>query len=197
MFFALAGFVLVLAIIIIFSFPQFSPIPYFPSNGKDMLLILKVLNIRNNQTIIDLGAGDGIIIFKAARKAYQDKLNTQFIAVEINPILLLILHVRRFLHPNRKNIRIVNTDMFSTKYSSLFTRLPSLRSGISGQANHYPLTTFYIYISPWFIDKTIANIAKQIEKFDLVSYFYQVKCLPHHKEVIKNGVHKVYSYRSA
>ena len=181
MFFVISGLILILVVIILFSFPKFSPIPYFPSNGKDIPLILKALNIRNNQTIIDLGAGDGIVIFKAADKAFQDKLNTQFIAVEINPILLLLLHVRRLLHPNRKNIRIANMDMFSVKYPSL-------------AINHYPLVTFYIYISPWFIEKTVANITKQIGHFDLVSYFYQVKCLPHHKEAIKNGVHKIYSY---
>lgn len=181
MYFLLTFVICLFVIIIIFSFPQFSPIPYFPSNGKDMPLILKALNIRSNQTIIDLGAGDGIVIFRAAERAFQNKLNTKFIAVEINPVLLLILYIHRLLHPNRRNIKIINKDMFSIDYSSLAT-------------NHYPLTTFYIYISPWFIEKTVANITKQINSFDLVSYFYQVKCLPKHKEEIKEGVHKVYSY---
>jgi len=176
--------VCVFAIIVIFAFPQFSPIPYFPSNPKDLPLILKALNIRNNQTIIDLGAGDGIVVFKAAEKAYQNKLNTQFIAVEINPVLLLILHIRRLLHPNRKNIQIVNRNMFSMSYSLLVT-------------SHYPPVTFYVYISPWFIEKTITNITKQIKMFDLVSYFYQVKCLPKYNEEIKEGVHKVFSYTNS
>ena len=173
--------IVLLSIIIIFSFPRFSPIPYFPSNGKDMPLILKALNIRDNQTIIDLGAGDGIVILKAAERAFQNKLNTQFIAVEINPVLLLILHIRRLLHPNRKNIKIINTDMFSMNYSSLIT-------------SHYSLATFYIYISPWFIEKTVTNISKQIKNFDLVSYFYQVKCLSKNKEELKRGIHKIYRY---
>jgi len=175
---------LLFTIIIVFSFPQFSPIPYFPSNGKDMPLILKALNIRNNQTIIDLGAGDGIVIFKAAEKAHQDKLNTKLIAVEINPVLLLILHIRRFLHPNRKNIQIVNANMFSIDYSPPITDLQS------------PIT-FYLYISPWFIEKTVSNITKQVKTFNLVSYFYQVKCLPEYKEGMKEGLHKVYSYQLA
>ena len=176
------------AIIIIFAFPRFSPVPYFPSNGKDMPHILEALDVRDNQLIIDLGAGDGIIILKAAEKAFQKDLNTKFIAVEINPVLLLVLHIRRLLHPNRKNIKIVNTDMFSMNYSSLIS---NLQSPIS---HHKPLITFYIYISPWFIEKTVANIAKQMKKFDLVSYFYQVKYLPKHKERMEEGVHKVYKY---
>jgi 16S rRNA A1518/A1519 N6-dimethyltransferase RsmA/KsgA/DIM1 with predicted DNA glycosylase/AP lyase activity len=158
-------------------------VPYYPSNALDMPLILKALHIRKNQTIIDLGAGDGIVIFKAATEALQSKLNTKFIAVEINPVLLLVLHIRRLLHPNRNNIRIIKRDMFSMNYSSLFPNLP----------NHL---TVYLYISPWFIEKTVGNIAKQIKQFDLVSYFYQVKCLPQLKEEMKEGVHKVYTYNS-
>ena len=174
-------FVFAIGIIIIFSFPRFSPVPYFPSNGKDMSLILKALHIRKNQTIIDLGAGDGIVIFKAAEESFQKNLNTQFIAVEINPVLLLILHFRRLLHPNRKNISIVKKDMFIMDYSPLIT-------------SHYPLVTIYLYISPWFIEKTVQNITKQVHSFDLVSYFYQVKYLPRFKEELKEGVHKIYSY---
>lgn len=181
MYFLIGLIIFLFVIIIIFSFPRFSPIPYFPSNGKDIPLILAALNLKRNQTIIDLGAGDGIVIFKAAERALQNKLNTKFIAVEINPVLLLVLHIRRLLHPNRKNIKIVNTDIFSMNYSQLTT-------------NHYPLTTFYIYISPWFIEKTVLNITKQIKNFDLVSYFYQVKCLPKYKEELKEGVHKIYRY---
>lgn len=184
---------LIFGIIIIFAFPQFSPVPYFPSNEKDMPLILDALHIRNNQTVIDLGAGDGIVIFKAAEKAFQNKLNTQFIAVEINPVLLIILHLRRLFHPNRKNIRIVNKDMFGMSYAD-----STNSTLIFGRENPAPTNstdlTFYIYISPWFIEKTVSNIQKQVKAFDIVSYFYQVKCLPNFKEQRVDGVHKVFSY---
>jgi len=182
MYFLVLFCVVLFIIIVLFSFPQFSPIPYFPSNGKDIPLILDALNIRNNQTIIDLGAGDGIAIFKAAEKAYKNKLNTQFIAVEINPILLMILHIRRLLHPNRDNIQIVNANMFSCIYKD-FKNFKT-----------FDFITFYLYISPWFIEKTVANITKQIKTFDLVSYFYKVKCLPNHEEEMTEGIHKVYGY---
>lgn len=166
--------------IIIFSFPRFSPIPYFPSNKKDLPLILRALDIRSNQTIVDLGAGDGVIIFEAARQAFLNKLTTQFYAVEINPILLLVLHIRRLLHPNKVNIHIIKRDMFTMAYDDI------LKEGS---------VTFYLYISPWFIKKTVDNIAKQVSKFNLVSYFYRVTCLPRHKEEQKQGVHSLYTYR--
>jgi len=170
----------IFVIIIIFSFPQFSPVPYFPSNIKDMSLILKALNVRANQTIIDLGAGDGVVIFKAAEEALEKKLNTQFVAVEINPVLLLILHIRRLFHANRKNIHILNKDMFTMDFKRYTL--------------HATHCTFYIYISPWFIEKTVQNIIKQLPSFDLVSYFYHVKYLPKYKEEVNKGVHTIYKY---
>lgn len=179
MYFIIGLVICLFVVIIIFSFPQFSPIPYFPSNGKDIPLILKSLSLRENQTVIDLGAGDGIVIFKAAEETFRNNLNTQFIAVEINPVLLFILFIRKLFHPNQKNIHIVNRDMFSLSYVHLTN------------SNNI---TFYIYISPWFIEKTVVNITKQIKTFALVSYFYQVKCLPKYKETVKEGVHKVYAY---
>jgi len=182
MYFLIGLIICLFVIIIIFSFPRFSPIPYFPSNGKDIPLILTALSLKRYQTIIDLGAGDGIVIFKAAEKALQNKLDTQFIAIEINPVLLLVLHIRRLFHPNRKNIHIIKKDMFSMSYTNLTNSTNSTN------------LTFYIYISPWFIEKTVTNISKQMSNFELVSYFYQVKCLPKYKEELKEGVHKVYSY---
>lgn len=171
---------LTLIIIIIFSFPRFSPIPYFPSNKKDLSHILAALDVRSGQTIIDLGAGDGIIIFEAARQAFLKKLNTQFYAVEINPVLLLILFIRRLFHPNRNNIHIIKRDMFTMSYDDI----------LDGKN-----ATFYLYISPWFIEKTVTNITKQLQKFELVSYFYRVTCLPLHKETVIMGVHSLYTYR--
>lgn len=170
----------ILYVIIIFAFPRFSPIPYFPSNKKDLHIILQALNVCDNQTIIDLGAGDGIIIFEAARQAFLEKFTTQFYAVEINPILLLVLHIRRLLHRNRANIHIIKRDMFTMTYDDI----------LKGEN-----TTFYLYISPWFIEKTVANITKQVSQFDLVSYFYRVSCLPRHTETRKEGIHSLYTYR--
>ena len=98
--FFIAFIIFIIIIIFIFSSKKFSPIPYFPSQPVDLPLIIKALNLKSNQTVFDLGAGDGIIIFKAAQQAYKQKLNTQFVAVEINPVLILILHLRRLFHPN-------------------------------------------------------------------------------------------------
>ena len=84
-------FPLILLIFFYFFSSKVSPIPYFPTNKADLDKIIKALDMKKNGVILDLGAGDGTIIFAAATKAYQDKLNTYFIAIDINPILIAFM----------------------------------------------------------------------------------------------------------
>ena len=168
--------------LILFAFPHFSPIPYFPSNKKDLHLILDALNIRNDQIIIDMGAGDGIIIFEAAKYAYDKGLNTQFIALDINPILVGIMLIRRQFHPNKNQIKIRKADMFTLDISKL---LPST----------FNYVTLYAYISPRYLEH-IVSLAKKIHSphTSIVSYFYSIPSL-RATEKKTSGIHDVYRYK--
>lgn len=171
-----------LGIISLFAFKQLSPLPYFPTNKKDLPLILKNLAFKNNHSVVDLGAGDGSFIFAAAQKAYQKKLNTRFIAVEINPVLILILHLRRLFHPNKKNIKIVWQDMLKISFKSFEW------SGF---------TTFYLYFSPWYIQKKAGNLISQLTRknFSVISYRYPIPGWE--KRLIKTvkGKNKIFFYQ--
>lgn len=169
----------ILVIIFLFSSKTLSPIPYFPSNRKDLPLIIKALDLKNNQAVFDLGAGDGIVIFEAAKKAFEKNLNTKFYAIEINPVLLLIMSIKRFFHPNKKNIKIVFDDIFKINIKKFLNF-------------DFSFLTFYIYISPWYIDKVIKNLNSEIKNFSVVSYFYPI---PNKKEegIIK-GKNKIFVY---
>jgi len=170
--------IFLLIILAIFAFPQLSPIPYFPSNKKDLPLIIKALRLKNKQVVIDLGAGDGVIIFSAAKKAYENKLYTKFIAVDINPVLLLIMHIRRFFHPNKKNIKIMYGDMFN------LTIQP------------YNNLTIYLYISPWYLEEVISNLIpiRSGSNFSIVSYMYPIKSLKKQEKIIKGNEHDIFVY---
>lgn len=189
MLFIIILFVFLFIIIALFAFPVFSPIPYFPSNRKDLKLIIQSLNLKNNQTIIDLGAGDGIVIFEAAKESFKRKLNTKFIAVDINPVLLCILLTRKLLHPNRKNIKVMYGNMFSMDFNSL-TREPVNTGKKLSSVNSL---TFYVYISPWHLEKTISNIKKRIRCFSVVSYMYPIKSLRRIEKII-HGKNQIYIY---
>lgn len=158
----------------LFTSKKLSPIPYFPTNKKDLPLIIKALNLQNSQTVIDLGAGDGIVIFEAAREAFEKKLNTKFVAVEINPILVAILHLQRIFHPNKSHINIILKDLFRMTMK---------------QFNH---ATVYLYISPWLMDNLYKKLKSELKSFNLVSYFYP---LPKEKPTkIVKGIHKIFVY---
>lgn len=180
MIFILLGLGIIFSTLALFAFPALSPIPYFPSNKKDLSLILKMLSLKNNQVIVDLGAGDGIVIFAAAQYAFQKRLNTQFVAVEINPILYLLLKLRRMFHKNRKNIKIVFGNMFTLNYKKL---LPVVKSKV----------TFYLYISPWLIMKAIEAIQQYRKEFTILSYMYPIE---NRKPVaVEKGKHSLYRYK--
>ncbi len=174
---------LFLIVILFFSSSTLSPIPYFPSNKKDLPLIIQALSLKNNQTVFDLGAGDGIVVFEAAKKAYNRKLNTKFIAVEINPILILIMNIRRLFHPNKKNIKIIQADIFTMNFKKLVTK--------PATSNPQPVT-FYLYISPWYLEKVIKNLKLKIKNFALVSYFYPVPKIRAKK--VFEGKNKIFVY---
>lgn len=148
------------AILSLFAFPQLSPIPYFPSNPKDMHLILKALKLTNGQTVVDLGAGDGIVVFEAAKTTLEKKLDTRFVAVEINPVLVLLLHVRRFFNPNRDRITIVWGDLFKLDYRHLVKKNTQC--------------TLYLYVTPRLIPSIVDTFKKSIPRFTTVSYLYKV-----------------------
>lgn len=187
-------FIFFLVIILIFSSKRFSPIPYFPSQEIDIPLIIKALNLRNKQAVFDLGAGDGIVVFSAAKAAFDKKLNTKFIAVEINPILALLLHFKRLFHPNKKNINIIKADMFKDGFWSRIA--PQNDNGTMKPyqtwQKQFNNLTIYLYISPWFLEKVVENCklalseieGLKIKNFDVVSYMYPIKSL-------KNKEHKI------
>ncbi|MFA6016758.1 MAG: rRNA adenine N-6-methyltransferase family protein [Patescibacteria group bacterium] len=172
--------VILITIIFLFSSKSLSPIPYFPSQPVDIPLIVKALSLKDNQTIIDLGAGDGIVIFKAAQQSFILKLNTKFVAVEINPVLILVLHLRRLFHPNKDNITIIRDDIFKMNFNSL-TREP------------VNSLTFYLYISPWFLEKTIENCKLKIVNFNVVSYMYPIKSMKKEEKIIQ-GKNNIFIY---
>jgi len=171
--------IFLLLAILFFSLPSLSPIPYFPSNKKDLPLIIKALNLKNNQAVFDLGAGDGLVIFEAAKEAFRKKLNTKFFAIEINPILILIMWLRWLFHPNKKNIKIIRDDIFKIDPKNYQL-----------EATSY---TFYLYLSPWYLKKVIRNLKSRIKKFNLVSYFYPIPKMSINSIIIK-GKNKIFVY---
>lgn len=177
MFFLFIFLAIFFLVVITFAFPRFSPIPYYPTNWGDIEKIIKVFP-KDTDVILDLGAGSGTVIFALARDAYENRRTTQFFAFEINPFLVLLLHIKNLFHPNRQHVRIQFADLFKIRYSTL----------IKGRKS-----VFYLYVSPRLIPTIVKKIKKDIPLAQIVSYMYEVKNIKASK-VVRTGNHPIYLY---
>lgn len=186
-FFLSIGIIFILFFILSFLYfilPSLSPIPFFPSHKKDLPLICAtLLSINKRSIIVDLGAGTGTVIFETARNAYQKKQDTQFLAVEINPLLILIMHIRRLLHPNRKKIRIIHTNMFTLDHDVLLQQIDSQTTII-----------FYLYVGHTMIEPLKKNLGTIKRNIILISYMYDIPGWEKNMTNIKKGIHPLYTY---
>jgi len=176
-------YILIPLIILIFFYffsSKVSPIPYFPTNTADLDKIIKALNMKKDGVVLDLGAGDGTVIFAAATKAHQANLNTQFYAIDVNPILIAYMWIRRLFHPNKANITLILGDMFNIDYATMLKK--------------HSHRVFYIYISPWFTEATAHMIAEQKLAATIVSYFYPIENKKEDKKI--KGIHDIFIYNS-
>lgn len=140
--------------------------------------------LRDKDILYDLGAGDGVVIFEAATTSLASSPRppkTRFVAVELNPILVLVIKMRALFHPARARITVTRNDIFTMT--------------IPRSPGYSPV--FFTYISPWFMEKTILNLLRQYKSIQLVSYFYAAPKSQHYKikthKAIKN-IHTIYKY---
>jgi len=168
-----------------FILPSLSPIPFFPSNKKDLPLICTtLLAINKKSTIIDLGAGTGTVLFPTAQEAHKNNLNTQFIAVEIHPLLILIMYMRRLLHPNRKNIRIIRANMLTVDYNILLQNINTQSSIV-----------FYLYIGQGVIEQLKKRLVLIKRNIAIVSYMYDIPGWDTYSTNRQKGQHTLTTYQ--
>jgi len=166
--------IIIFIILLIFVSRKLSPVPYFPTNLKDIPLIIKALNLEKNNTVVDLGAGDGLVIFASAEEAFKKRFNTKFYAVEINPVLILILYLKRLFHKNRKNIFIIFDD---------FTKM---------RLKRFNNSVFYLYLSPKYLNIVYKKIKTEAKNPKIASYFYKIPNQKLLKEI--RGKNNIYLY---
>ncbi len=150
---------------------RFSPIPYFPTNNKDLALIVKTLKLKKGDTLYDLGAGDGTIIIEAASSS-----KAHVVGVEIHPLLILIMHIKRLIHPRRNYIHVKWQNIFKTNLKNA--------------------THVYLYVGPFVMKQIMSYLLKHKSKklTKIVSYMYEFQLPPSLNKNIKvvQGYRKIY-----
>jgi hypothetical protein len=104
-------FWVVFAIVLLFGFVVFRGAPYVPSRRKSVeLAFTKLYKLRANDTLLDIGSGDGLVLRAAAKMGVK-----RAIGYELNPALVII---SRLLSRKYPTIEINTADFWYVAFPS-------------------------------------------------------------------------------
>ncbi len=91
---------------VFYAIDLFLELPYVGAKKDSINNILKLAGIKKGETIVDLGSGDGRLLFEAAR------FGAFATGYEINPFLVLISQLKRKLKGLENEVKIKDESMW-------------------------------------------------------------------------------------
>jgi len=138
--------------------------PYVPTLSPQVKVALELVDLRADQTLLELGCGDGKVLVAAARQGIQ------VVGYELNPILALVawLRTRRY----RSQVKIVWGDFWRCSWP--------------------PAEAIFVFLLPRYMAKLDKKCARyKYRPIKLVSFAFEV---PHKKPVRQKAGLYLYSY---
>ena len=86
-------------LILVFGFVILFGAPYLPTLKKQIDTAFELLDLKKGQTLIELGSGDGRILYEAGKKGIKA------VGYELNPILVLYSKIKTWKY--RDNVKVV------------------------------------------------------------------------------------------
>ncbi|HTT34895.1 MAG TPA: class I SAM-dependent methyltransferase [Thermoplasmata archaeon] len=80
---------------------------YQPTPARSAEAMLRLARVGPGDRVVDLGAGTGALVFRAA-----EGCGAEVVGVEVEPIRVAVLRLRRWLSPARRRITIEWGDLF-------------------------------------------------------------------------------------
>lgn len=108
----------IIAVVICFAAVLLVGPPYLPTLNKQVEAALDMLELKQGETLLELGCGDGKVLVAAARRGLQ------VTGIELNPILVVVCWLRTVRY--RKQVKVIWGDYWRT---SLW---PAATAGIFG-----------------------------------------------------------------
>lgn len=143
----------------------FLRVPYVPTKKRVMLEIIKHAKLKEGQTFLDLGCGDGRMLIEAEKTT---KVNA--IGYEIAPIVYLLAVARKTL--NRSKVKIKFKNFFNENL---------------GKAD-----VIFCYLMPAELEKLAKKIKKECKKgTKIISNTFHIKGLKPVKVIPKNEEKKI------
>lgn len=145
--FILCLFVFIIGYILWRQLIEVGPI-YYPSKPKKIKTMLDLAKITSKDTVIDLGSGDGVILFEVAKRG------AKAIGYEIDPILV---------QKTKKKVKALGLEKQITVYCKSMWK-----------ADLTPATVIALYLFPRFMNRLQKKIEKEVKKpIRVVSNDYQ------------------------
>jgi len=85
-----------------FIMPMLGFAPFYPSNKKAVRDMLELAELKQSDKVIDLGSGDGRLVFKVA------KFSKDVTGIELNPFFYLFSKFRELFSRNRKRVKFTH-----------------------------------------------------------------------------------------
>jgi SAM-dependent methyltransferase len=133
---ALAGFFLFLCL----SFVTGGP--FVPSSKRAVEAMIRLAKLKAGQRVIDVGSGDGRVLFAAAQAG------AQAVGIEINPYLVLWTRLRAFLGPYRGRVRVLWRNLWKA----------DLRGA----------DVVFVYLIPWRMEDLAEKLEDELQPGALV-----------------------------
>ncbi len=141
--------------------------PFVPSSKKAVDAMVALAKIRSGQTVIDVGSGDGRVLFAAAKKG------ANAIGIEINPYLVRFTQIKAFLGAYRGRITVRWQNLWSADLTNA--------------------DVVFVYLIPWKMDVLAKKLKKELKPGSLVisnSFMF-----PDWKVVRQDTVNHIYAFR--
>lgn len=95
-----------------YIFDAFLELPYVATKKSKVSTIIELANIRKNETAVDLGSGDGRLLFAAAQKG------AFAIGYEVNPMFVLISRVHAKIKGLADRVSVRKTNLWKADLKS-------------------------------------------------------------------------------
>lgn len=139
--------------------------PFVPTSNPAVSVAIKLAKLKKGDTIIDLGSGDGRILFAAAKQG------ATAIGYEINPFLVLYTNIRAKLSKNNR---------VKAKWKNFWT------------SSFHEADAVFVYLLPWKMKALEKKLIRELETGSRVvsnSFIF-----PHLKPLDSDTSHHIHSF---
>lgn len=157
------------SVIVALGFVAFTGAPYLPSKRRDVAqAFTKLYKLRSNDLLVDIGAGDGVVLREASRRG------AHAIGYEIHPLLVAIA---KLLSRNDEKVMVVMANFWTVEIPANTTVVYTFGDGRDIGKMH---------------QKVQAEANRIGHELAFISYAFEVPGVAAHKTV---GAHHLYKVK--